>query len=102
MVDICMLVTSDLDRDPRVQKEAASASAAGFSVKVLCREATVEIPGCDIQPLRLGRAGTRLAKYIERGRLNVKLAREAIRARPRLLHANDLDTLPAALWAARR
>jgi len=101
VTDICMLVTSDLDRDPRVQKEALSASKAGLSVTVVCRSATIRPSDYHVVSLDAGRAETRLLKYAERLVINVRLAKEAIRSHARLIHANDIDTMPAALSAAR-
>lgn len=98
---VCMLVTSELDRDPRVQKEAWSASRAGWDVTVVCR--TYEGPQMPyrVVTLGIGRRKMRAMKYAERLWTNVALSRAAIETRASVIHANDLDTLPAAFVASR-
>lgn len=101
MTRICMLVTSELDRDPRVQKEAASAHEVGHAVTVICRTYHGPAKPYSVVTLNIGRQERRLGKYFERLTTNFALTRAAIRAKPEIVHANDLDTLPAAYAASR-
>jgi glycosyltransferase involved in cell wall biosynthesis len=96
-----MLVTSELDHDPRVQKEALSAHRAGYDVTVLCR--AYDGPELPYRVIALGaeRRSTRFMKYAERATVNLRFAALAIQRRPSIIHANDLDTLPAAFIASR-
>lgn len=101
MTSICMLVTSELDRDPRVQKEALIASRAGYDVTVICRTYEgVQLP-YKILPLKIKRQKWRGAKYTERIYTNIALIRHVRQIKPKIVHANDLDTLPAAYIASR-
>lgn len=101
MARIVMLVTSELDRDPRVQKEARLAHEAGHEVIVVCRsyEGT-EMP-YRVMALHIYRRNNIVVKYLERFLTNVKLFWLAVANQPDIIHANDLDTLPAAYVAAR-
>jgi glycosyltransferase involved in cell wall biosynthesis len=101
MARICMLVTSELDRDPRVQKEAASAHGAGHEVTVVCRTYTGPAMPYRVRALKINRRETQLGKYFERLTTNIALVREAVQAKPHIIHANDLDTLPAGYVASR-
>ncbi|PDV99974.1 glycosyltransferase family 4 protein [Candidatus Chloroploca asiatica] len=98
---VCMLVTSDLHLDPRVQKEAKSASDAGFDVTVVCRSYTgTPLPYKVIQ-FAAKRRTSRLAKLVERTLSNLEMIRIATVMRPDIVHANDLDTLPAGYLISR-
>lgn len=101
MIDICMVVTSELDRDPRVQKEALSAHNAGYNVLVICRSYSGPALDYQVLPLNIARPEKRLFKYFERIWFNLTLILKLIQYRPHLIHANDLDTLPAALLAGK-
>lgn len=101
MTRICMLVTSELDRDPRVQKEAASAYEAGHEVTVVCRTYAGPPMRYRVRPLGIGRRKTRLGKYLERICTNLAFACVAAQIKPEIIHANDLDTLPSAYVASR-
>jgi len=96
-----MLVSSDLDVDPRVQKEALSASQAGHSVTVYCRSAQKAYPYRVVVGSVARRQGT-LAKLSERATLLLKGFQAAGVERPDIVHANDLDMLPLGWAIARR
>jgi glycosyltransferase involved in cell wall biosynthesis len=96
-----MLVTSDLHLDPRVQKEARSAAEAGYDVTVVCRTYVGAPLPYRVVPIGVQRRSKRLAKYGERAWTNAQLVRVAAAQRPDIIHANDLDTLPAGYAASR-
>lgn len=101
MIDICMLVTSDLTRDPRVQKEANTAHEGGYKIVVLCRECEGEVMPYRVDALDIERPERRIQKYIERIRFNLSLINKVRKYKPKLIHANDLDTLPGGFIAAK-
>lgn len=101
MARIIMLVTSELDRDPRVQKEALIAHQSGHDVMVICRSYEGANMPYEVKPLSIKRRDYLMAKYLERIFTNFKLAQFAALAKPDIIHSNDLDTLPAAYVAAR-
>jgi glycosyltransferase involved in cell wall biosynthesis len=108
-----MLVTNDVTRDARVRKEAKSAAEAGFDVVVLgvktpssaAEETWEPEPGVSVRIRRVSRPMTgrgnavsrRLRNFRDLGRTRDELARAAIEERPDLVHANDLDSLPAGI-----
>lgn len=100
-VKVCMIVTSELDRDPRVQKEADLAHNAGYDVSVVCRSYTGPEKAYEILPLNVNRRSTRIGKYLERLWANVKLVNIMLKCRPHIIHANDMDTLPSGFIASR-
>lgn len=100
MARICMLVTSELDTDPRVKKEAESAAQAGYEVFVICRSFSKTSPNYQIISVGTKRPGNSSAKYWERFITNILLVWKAVRLRPAIVHANDLDTLPAGYLVA--
>lgn len=101
MICICMLVTSELDHDPRVQKEARLAVEAGYKVVVICRSYTGGPLPYSVVTLKTKRRSTLMAKYFERIWSNVCLIYYAIKQHPNIVHANDLDTLAAGYIASR-
>lgn len=101
MARIVMLVTSELDRDPRVQKEALLAQEAGHEVTVVCRSYKGKEMPYSVVTFGIHRQNSIVAKYLERFLTNAKLFRLAAASHPDIIHANDLDTLPAAYSAAR-
>lgn len=100
-IRILMLVSSDLDVDPRVQKEALSASQTGHSVTVYCRSAQKAYPYRVVAGSVARRQGT-LAKLTERAALLLKGFQAAGVEKPDIVHANDLDMLPLGWVIARR
>lgn len=100
MARICMLVTSQLDRDPRVQKEAQIAHDAGHDVCVICRSYSGSPMPYLVKQLSVRRKNRLLAKYLERFWINIKMFWVTLLSRAQIIHANDLDTLPAAYLAA--
>ncbi len=101
MARICMLVTSELDRDPRVQKEAKIAHEAGHEVYVICRSYRGAPMPYIVKQLCIKRRNSLIAKYLERFWVNVKLFWLALFVKPSVIHANDLDTMPSAYIAAK-
>jgi glycosyltransferase involved in cell wall biosynthesis len=101
MARICMLVTSELDHDPRVQKEASLAVQYEHEVTVVCRSYVGAPMPYRVLECGVGRQSKQLTKYIERLRTNFALVRYARSCRPQIIHANDLDTLPAGFVASR-
>lgn len=101
MTKVTMLVTSELDRDPRVTKTAQRVHEAGYEVNVICRSYN----GCpkpyQVLTFDTSRKNTLLDKVLERSWTNIKLLQMAIATHPDIIHANDLDTVPAGYLAAR-
>ena len=95
-----MLVTSPLENDPRVYKEARIAHENGHEVTVICRTYTGEPRPYRVIPLNIARGANRIGKYWERLRINLAMIFHALRLRPKIIHANDLDTLPAGFAAS--
>lgn len=104
---VVMLVVSDLRIDPRVEREARSLVAAGYTVSVICPEpfegaaSTVDLdwgPGVAINWIH--KSGGDFVNY-RPGFLADGLYREAVKFRPFAFHAHDLNTAYAALAAAR-
>ena len=112
---IAMLVVNDVTHDARVRKEAQSAAEAGYDVVVLgvktdstdAEEIWEPSPGISIRIRRVARPMTgvgnavtrRLRNFRDLGRIRTALAQAAIEEHPDLLHANDLDSLPAGIEA---
>ena len=88
-----MLVSSDFDSDPRVQKEAWSAHRIGHYVTVFCRSADNHYP-FKVVPVNITRVEGSLAKLVERFSFFIKILTKRIKDRPDIIHANDLDMLP--------
>jgi glycosyltransferase involved in cell wall biosynthesis len=104
-----MLLSNELASDPRVEKEAAALSTAGWRVTVLAWNRSGTLPthesrhGFDI--VRLGpRAGygggvRNLRAFRSFWR---SAARQVVEMEPEVVHCHDLDTVPAGLAACRR
>lgn len=125
MPRLLILTQSELTRDPRARRAAVEGRRRGFDVVGLCVGVGDAIPleGVRVIRIRGGQLGARLcsAGMMEVGRRNpvirelrgvlrfarlsastVRLARAARQlGRFDIVHANDLDTLPAAYAAAR-
>lgn len=110
-VRICMLVTNDVSRDARVQKEAMSAAAAGADVVVVgvgLAEQHWQPDGYELRlvapmrashhPLRLVRIAQNLWRERAFERRMMSAARDAAAD---IVHCNDLQTLRAGIAAAR-
>src|SRR5579859_6734021 len=100
MARICMLVTTELHLDPRVQKEALIAHDNGYEVTVICRVHNGDPRPYRVISLNVSRVPTRGRKYLERMRIILLMIWYAVRSHPQIVHANDLDTLPAAFIAS--
>lgn len=98
---ICMLVTSELEWDARVQKEAKLAYQSGYDVVVICRSYSGPNKGYKILPLDIPRQEKRFMKYAERFLTNVALVFQAVKNKPDVIHANDMDTLMAGYIACK-
>jgi glycosyltransferase involved in cell wall biosynthesis len=96
-----MLVSSDLDFDPRVRKAATSAHQAGHDVAVFCRTAKQEYP-FEVSKIPVERTHGTLAKLAERTFFSFRALRNGISFHPDIVHANDLDMLPLGWLLARR
>lgn len=103
--EVVMLVVSDLRIDPRVEREARSLAAAGYSVRVICPDMTQSAeppsidwgPGIAIQYLDHA-AGEYILHYP--GYAGDELYAVAASRKPFAIHAHDLNTAYAALAAA--
>ena len=98
---VCMLVTSELSRDPRVQKEASIAFEHGYEVTVVCRTYEGDAPPYHVKTTEISKPESLLGKYVERLLSIVVMFWHALRTRADIIHANDLDTLPAAFAAGK-
>lgn len=98
---ICMLVTSNLAKDPRVKKQALFAHDSGHEVTVICRTNLGETPPYKVVTLETKRARTLMGRYVERALSLFILLVRTIQTKPDLIHANDLDTLPVGYLAGR-
>lgn len=112
-VTICMLVTNDVSRDARVQKEARSAAEAGARVVVLGTGTELSRELDDepfevrlVEPMVASASRVwlvRVARNLVAGRLfERRMADAATELRADIYHANDLDTLPQGAYAAQR
>lgn len=96
-----MLVTSNLEHDPRVTKEALLAHESEYDVLVICRSYRGRPKPYKVDAINIDHGRTRLDKYLERVRLNMEMVKRGREFAPHIVHANDLDTLPAAYAIAR-
>jgi glycosyltransferase involved in cell wall biosynthesis len=106
--DAVMVVSNGCSPDPRVQKEAASLAAKGYSVRVLGWDRTARLPrvreddGFTIECFaRASSAGSGLRQMTRFVGFWAWATRSIIRLRPRLVHCHDLDTYLPAFVAAR-
>jgi glycosyltransferase involved in cell wall biosynthesis len=108
---ICMLVTNDVSRDARVQKEAETAASVGAEVIVIgvgrsdCRWEPFGYEVRLVEPFRASSAHSRLVRILQNmlrmHRFDRRIAEIARAYEPHIVHANDLDTLRAGVRAAR-
>ena len=105
---ICMLVMSDVIKDPRVQREARMATEKAAEVIVLGRrEDRFDQSALNSRPYRVILLGNRasgagaFARLLESLTLGRAMLRTCEDLRPDIIHANDLDTLPFAYLAGR-
>jgi len=96
-----MLVTSELSRDPRVQKEAQIAFDNGYDVTVICRTYLGEPQQYKVLTLGIDKPESLLGKIVERSLSQVIMLIKVLGEHPDLIHANDLDTLPVAYIAGK-
>lgn len=90
-----MLVTSNLESDPRVSREADITFRNGYEVTVICRTHTGKPKPYQVITLNRASPSIRLLKYVERLLLIIAMIWHGFRTRPDIIHCNDLDTLPA-------
>ena len=107
---ICMLVTSNVIKDPRVQKEALIASENDMEVYVLGRkDELIDQKPLESRPYKVilidkirTESDGLLKRIIERISFGISLYKRCIQIMPDIIHANDFDTLPFAWMASRR
>lgn len=110
---ICMLVTDSVKKDPRVQREANTASSAGLDVTVLgCNDQNYDEEFITSQPYSIwiyrldmkyrGHLKSNVKKFLRMWLPIYNLYKKCIELKPDVIHANDFDTLPAAYFAARK
>jgi glycosyltransferase involved in cell wall biosynthesis len=100
---VAMLVRNPYTHDTRVEKEARSLVAAGYTVTVVA-DAAAGLPdherrdGIDVR--RVARRGPRLPglRFVVH---EARLSRVLRKLGPDILHAHDSNTLVAVAWAAR-
>lgn len=108
---ICMLVTNDVSRDARVQKEAKSAAAAGAEVVVIGVGHAEQQWQPDsyelrlIEPMRASHHPIRFVRIVQnlsRERaFEQRMTMAAREVAADIIHCNDLDTLRPGTLAAR-
>lgn len=110
---ICMLVTNSLKKDPRVQREAETAYAAGFDVTVIgCDDSNYDEEFINSRPYNVWiyRLDMKYRASLKRDWMKLmrmwlpiyNLYKKCLELKPDVIHANDFDTLPAAFFAAKR
>lgn len=105
---ICMLVTSNVIKDPRVQREAKLAHDNGFEVFVLGRrdsrfnQKLLEYLPYTVILVDVNRNDNDsvIKRIIERLSIGFNFTIKCIKLRPDIIHANDFDTLPFAYIAS--
>jgi len=109
MQRIVMLLSNAFRPDPRVAREAAALSRAGYEVMIIAWDRRGELPAYETKDgYRIERVQTVRSVYGGGMRQILNLPRfwrEAIRRtmgiRPDIVHCHDLDTLPAGWWLKR-
>lgn len=110
---ICMLVTNSLRKDPRVQREALSAYNNGLDTVVIgCNDPNYDKTFLDSLPYRTIiyqlpiKYKEKLHNPIDKAKRMLLPIRNftkiCIKEKPDVIHANDFDTLPAAIAAAKK
>jgi len=105
---ICMLVTSNVIKDPRVQREAKLAHDNGFEVFVLGRrDRKFNQNLLEQLPYKVILADVNrndndnvIKRIFERLSIGFSFVAKCIKLRPDIIHANDFDTLPFAFIAS--
>lgn len=103
-VDICMIVDNDVQRDPRVRKEAASLAAHGYRVVVIgiSRSGVEPLQSENISGFQIYRVISRLGRHTIKGKAGslirtlegfVKAAWQLRRMNARAYHAHDFQGL---------
>lgn len=111
---ICMLVTNTIKKDPRVRREAESASRiSGTDVVVIgCNDPNYDEVFCDNQIYKI-RIYNLPVKYKKKLNSRVDKAKRmvypiigmyrlCVEEKPDIVHANDFDTLPIAILAKKK
>ncbi|MBN2404039.1 MAG: glycosyltransferase family 4 protein [Coriobacteriia bacterium] len=108
MPSVVMFVTNDAVSDPRVNKEAAALSEAGYTVTVLAWDRAGQAPVVEqCGPVRYERIGPRASygggiRSIGLFRRFWRLASQrALELQPDVVHCHDLDTAPAGMRVLR-
>jgi glycosyltransferase involved in cell wall biosynthesis len=107
MSKVLMLVTNEYRPDPRVHKEARALIDGGHDVTVAAwdrmhqRPPREAIEGVKLHRIRTGRVGGQLALVLNYPLFLMRALSAAKEVRPDIVHAHDLDTLPAGLLISR-
>ncbi len=107
MARVLMLVTNEYRPDPRVHKEARALIDGGHEVTVAAwdrqraRPPREVVEGVRLHRVRTGRVGGQLALVLNYPLFLLRCLAAAREVRPEIVHAHDLDTLPAGLLISR-
>ena len=106
---VLMLLGNAFDPDVRVYSEARSLVAAGYSVRILawdrdCRLPIIEsVDGIDVERIRVRSThGRGAVQAYYTGLVSFAMIARAARRSFDVVHAHDMDTLPAAYVISRR
>ncbi|HYK02982.1 MAG TPA: glycosyltransferase [Thermoanaerobaculia bacterium] len=105
-IDSLMLLSNACTSDPRVIKEAETLAAAGYRVRVLAWDRSRKNPAFEEGAFEIERMAARSSFGSGLRQLRgfigfwLWLVRRGLALRPKVLHAHDLDTFPAALVLA--
>ena len=105
MKRLLLLTTTPLEQDPRARRAAATAAAIGVEAIHIHEGRSGRATVLTAAARHFGVVGRELRGVARVARLLRTTARLALHARSLhfdVLHANDLDTLPAGWWLARR
>ena len=106
MARVLMLVTNEYRPDPRVHKEARALIDGGHEVTVAAwdrqraRPPREVVEGVRLHRVRTGRVGGQLALVLNYPLFLLRCLAAAREVRPEIVHAHDLDTLPAEIGRA--
>ncbi len=97
-----ILLSNDVVTDQRVLKVATVLSSIGFSVEIIGRELPKSLPINLNFPFKI----KRLKLFFNSGalfyaELNIRLFFRTLFSSQKIIHSNDLDTLPAAFYASK-
>ncbi len=110
MTPIVMLLSNAFRPDPRVAREAAALTRAGYQVTIVCWDRAGEFPphetrdGYRIERIQTVRTvyGAGARQILHTPRFWRAAVRRIRPLRPAAIHCHDLDTLPAGWWLKRQ